>query len=137
MAEVSNDLIWAVSRSNSSFLVKRKTAGGLQFSRDPFNVTGDYNLTSSGFANQKAVGVVQGADGSIKFLAKVQKNSNKPRKSVTTTTFKPYKSQRAVAAAVAKNTRGYRDDLVQAAVVKASALTRSAKAKKVYPTKQR
>jgi large subunit ribosomal protein L28e len=137
MAEVSNDLIWAISRSNSSYLVKRKAAGGLQFSQDPLNVTGDYTLTHSGFANSKAVGVVKGKDGNIQFLSKVQKNSHNPSKSVSVTTFKPYKSQRAVAAAVAKSTRGYRNDLVKAAVVKASALTRTVKAKKVYPPKRR
>lgn len=137
MAEISSDLIWAISRSNSSYLVKRKSAGGLQFSRDPFNVSGDYNLTQSGFANAKAVGVVKGEDGTIKFLSKNQKNAHSPKKSVSTTSFKPYKSQRAVAAAVAKNTRGYRNDLVESAVIKASALTRTAKAKKVYPPKRR
>ena len=101
------------------------------------NVSGKYSFSQSGFANNKAIGVVQTPEGNIQLLAKVQKNSNKPNKAVAITTFKPYKSQRKVALAVAKATRGYRNDLVKDAVVKASALTRVRKQKKTYATKSR
>ena len=36
---MSSDLLWLLTRQNSSFLVKRKTNGGAQFSRDPMNMT--------------------------------------------------------------------------------------------------
>lgn len=36
---VSADLIWEVTRNTSAFLLKRREAGGVQFSRDPLNLT--------------------------------------------------------------------------------------------------
>lgn len=36
---VSADLVWEVTRNTSAFLLKRKQAGGVQFSRDPLNLT--------------------------------------------------------------------------------------------------
>ncbi|KAI1858086.1 uncharacterized protein JN550_012842 [Neoarthrinium moseri] len=36
--QVSSDLIWEIVRSNNAFLVKSKTSGGIQFSRDPMNL---------------------------------------------------------------------------------------------------
>lgn len=133
MASVSNDLLWHLVNKNSSFIVKRRQAGGVVASRDPLNLTARYTKSQSGFANSKAVGVVVNKDGNIQLLTKTQKNANKPSKAVSTTTFKQYKSARKVAAAVSKATRGYRNDLVEDAVLKASALTRARVAKKSYP----
>lgn len=137
MAQASSDLLWEIVRPNSAFLVKRRTAGGLQFSRDPLNVTGLYTPTASGFTSDKAVGVVQTADGKVQLLTKSSKNANKPAKAVSVTTFKSKASGRRVAHAVAKATHGYRDDLTKFAVVKASAFTRTEKPKKSYPSKKR
>lgn len=36
---VSADLVWEVTRNTSAFLLKRKQGGGVQFSRDPLNLT--------------------------------------------------------------------------------------------------
>lgn len=35
---ISDALIWEVTRSTNSFLVKRKQAGGVSLSRDPLNL---------------------------------------------------------------------------------------------------
>jgi hypothetical protein len=43
MATLSSDLIWEVTRGNSSTLVKRKQAGGVQFSKDPLNLRNQYS----------------------------------------------------------------------------------------------
>ncbi|KAF3925647.1 Barrierpepsin [Orbilia brochopaga] len=35
---IASDLLWEVTRNNSSYLVKRKKAGGIKLSRDPLNL---------------------------------------------------------------------------------------------------
>ncbi|MDI1491799.1 MAG: hypothetical protein OHK93_003010 [Ramalina farinacea] len=37
-SNVSQDLVWEMCRGHNAFLVKRKTAGGQQFSKDPLNL---------------------------------------------------------------------------------------------------
>lgn len=132
----NSDLIWQVSRANSAYLVKRREAGGVAFSRDPLNVSGKWSYSASGFANEKAVGVVPTKDG-IQLLTKTAKYSNKPAKNVSATQYKKWKSARSVAASVASSVRGYRDDLTRDAVVKASALTRARVSKKARATSSR
>lgn len=131
---VSYDLIWQISRTNSSFLVKRPAAGGVQFSREPLNVTGYYTQSGSGFANPTAVGVVSSPQG-IKLVTKSSKNAKSAK--VSSSTFKHGKDSRKIAAAVSKATSNHRDDLLEAAVVKASALARGRNAKKTYAPKRR
>ena len=132
---IHSDLLWAITQDNSSYLVKSRTAGGVQFSKDPLNLTGKNSSTHGGFINPKALGIRKLKDGSIELSTKVSKNTDKPSKAVAKTVFKPSKNARSVAAAVSKTAAGYRDDLRYAAVVRASALTRSAKAKKTYAEK--
>ncbi|KAF5102390.1 hypothetical protein DV451_001885 [Geotrichum candidum] len=121
--------------SVSTYLVKARTAGGVQFSKDPLNLTGKNSSTHGGVFTPKAIGIRKLADGSIELSTKVTKNSNKPAKNVAKTVFKPTKSARSVAAAVSKAAAGYRDDLRYAAVIKASALARSNKPKQVRAEK--
>ena len=42
---------------NNSFLVKRKQAGGVQFSRDPMNLVNKHSRKHAGFVNNKAIGI--------------------------------------------------------------------------------
>uniref|UniRef100_A0A060SYD3 ARAD1A15092p n=1 Tax=Blastobotrys adeninivorans TaxID=409370 RepID=A0A060SYD3_BLAAD len=136
MASVSNDLLWALTRQNNRFLEKRRQAGGVQFSRDPLSAGGVHSYKQSGLANDKAVGVTVNANGQIQLLTKSAKNANKPAKAVSVTTFKKHVSGRRVAAAVSKAATNYRDDVRNAAVLKASALARTAnKPKKVFAAK--
>ena len=42
---------------NNSYLVKRKQAGGVQFSRDPMNLTNKHSRKYEGYLNDKAIGI--------------------------------------------------------------------------------
>ncbi|KAJ8099251.1 ribosomal L28e/Mak16 [Lipomyces tetrasporus] len=137
MSSISNDLIWELTRANSSYLVKRKSGAGVQFSREPLNLTNKHTYVQSGVANTKAVGVSLSDSGSIVLSTKKAGTFATPGKSIIATTFKPYKTNRKVYAAVAGATKGYRDDLRPAAVSRASALLASKKPKKTQVKKLR
>ncbi|KAK9476167.1 ribosomal L28e/Mak16 [Lipomyces japonicus] len=137
MSSISNDLIWELTRANSSYLVKRKTAAGVQFSREPLNLTNKHAYKYSGVANSKAIGVSLTENGAISVLTKKQGTFATPAKTTVTTTFKPYKSQRKVYAAVAGISKNYRDDLRAAAVTRASALLKTKTGKKTFAKKTR
>ncbi|CAN6632994.1 hypothetical protein TRVA0_014S00144 [Trichomonascus vanleenenianus] len=130
----SSDLIWQLTRSQNAYLVKRRQAGGLQVSTDPLNPTGKNSFSQSGLANEKAIGVVK-CGKNIKLVTKSAKNANKPAKAFVVTSFKQHSSGRKVAGAVSKAAAGYREDLRQAAILKASALVRAEKPKKAQPAK--
>lgn len=134
MSNVSNDLIWALTSKQSSFLVKQPT---VVLSRDPLNVSGKNTKTSSGLVNEKALGLSQLANGSIVVRSKVAKNANKPAKSVNTVVFNPHKSSRKTALAVSNLAKNYRDDLRAVAVKRASQYSRSKVAKKTYASVSR
>lgn len=146
--------------------MKRNQAGGVQFSKDPLNLT---NLHSrkvrtqhtflkrekntpqlrilicnsaqySSLANPQAIGI-NSKDGKIEVTTKLGNNSSKPAKSYSKTTFKSTTpSRKLINNAVSGNTkRGYRQDLHMEAVQRASAVkkaTRQVKAS-VQPTKLR
>lgn len=58
--------------------MKSKTAGGTQFSRDPFNLTNVHSKKNAGFINDKAVSVQNNEKGGVTMQTKKSKNSNKP-----------------------------------------------------------
>ncbi|KAJ4292190.1 hypothetical protein N0V88_005819 [Collariella sp. IMI 366227] len=133
MSNVSADLIWEVSPYvlnlclNNSFLVKRKTGGAPQFSRDPLNLT---NLHS-----RKAVGVVANEKGGVQVISKKTAAANKPASALHKVTFGGNKTSRktykAIASQVAKS--GYRPDLREFAVSRASAIRSSQRVQKPSP----
>ncbi|KAK9369506.1 ribosomal L28e/Mak16 [Lipomyces kononenkoae] len=137
MSSISNDLIWELTRDNSSFLIKRKTGAGVQFSREPLNLTNKHTYVQSGLANSKAVGVALSPSGSIVLSTKKAGTFATPAKSIISTTFKPYKTNRKIYAAIAGATKGYRDDLRPAAISRASALLDSKRPKKTHVKKLR
>ncbi|KKY21090.1 putative 60s ribosomal protein l28 [Phaeomoniella chlamydospora] len=133
MSNISADLIWALNRSHNSFLVKRKEAGGVQFSRDPLNLTNKHSRKQAGFANEKAVGVQDSGNGGIVLVTKKTKTGlNKPASNTNTVTFgkntPTRKIYKGVATHVGKN--GYRSDLLSDAVQRTSAIRWSQKEKK-------
>ncbi|ODV60581.1 ribosomal protein L28e [Ascoidea rubescens DSM 1968] len=132
-SNVSNDLIWEITKNQSAFLVKR---GNFTFSKDPLNVTNKNSRTSSGLANDKAVGVSE-VDDRITLKTRTQKSSNKPSQSVYTQSFKSGKSSRRVALAVSNTVKGYREDLRVVAVKKASQYSRAKTQRKTYEAKSR
>lgn len=126
MSNVSNDLIWECTKSNSSYLVKRK---GIEtvLSRDPYALNNRATHFESGLAHEKAVGVhyCKKAD-KICVITKIVKNANKPAKSRHIVEFKPTKSSRAIAKAVSKTVQGYKNEQIYDAIVRASAIKRAA-----------
>lgn len=58
--------------------MKSKTAGGVQFSRDPFNLTNKHSKKHAGFINDKAVSVQANENGGLSLQTKKKGNSNKP-----------------------------------------------------------
>ena len=78
MANVSSDLIWQVTRNNSSFLVKRN---GLSLTSEPNNPSNINSAKFSGLANSKTADVrAQGSNFVI--TMKKTKDQTKPKKSL-------------------------------------------------------
>ncbi|KAI5928629.1 60S ribosomal protein L28 [Camillea tinctor] len=136
--QVSPDLIWEIVRGNNSFLVKRKQAGGVQFSRDPLNLTNKDSRKYAGFVNPKAIGVAPAEKGGVKIISKKESAYQKPAKAITETTFHGGKATKKIYKAVANQTakNGYRPDLREAAVSRVSAIRRSQKEPKPTPEKK-
>ncbi|KAF7544722.1 hypothetical protein G7046_g9727 [Stylonectria norvegica] len=129
LSNVSPDLIWEIVRNNNSFLAKTKKIGGVQFSRDPFNLTNKSSRKHAGFVNPKAVAVSEGEKGAIVVKSKKTSSPTKPAAAVSETTFGGNKSSRKTYLAVANQSAksGYRPDLRSAAVERVSAIKRSQK----------
>ncbi|KAL2255884.1 hypothetical protein VTK26DRAFT_2543 [Humicola hyalothermophila] len=138
MSAVSADLVWEIARSHNSYLVKRKTGGSPQFSRDPLNLVNLHSRKFAGFVNDKAVGVVPNEKGGVQVIAKKQAAASKPASGLYTVTYGGNKTNRktykAIANQVAKN--GYRPDLREAAIARASAIRRSQRPAKPEPPKK-
>ncbi|PNS15556.1 hypothetical protein CAC42_815 [Sphaceloma murrayae] len=124
---ISPALIWEVTRKNNSYLVKRKQAGGVQFSRDPMNLLNKHSNKYAGYSNSRAIGINAGKDGKVEFTTKTPSKSNKPASSLHKNVFgggKPARSiSRAVVATTAK--KGYRADLRAEAVARVGAIKKS------------
>ncbi|KAF2841579.1 ribosomal protein L28e [Patellaria atrata CBS 101060] len=128
-SNISYDLIWEITRQNSSYLVKRKQAGGVQFSRDPLNLTNKHSKKYEGYANDKAIGILPGENGGVTLLTKKTGSANKPSSALHTTKFGSNKSSRKTYRSIVSSTakKGYRPDLRAEAVSRASAIRKSQK----------
>ncbi|KAJ5397265.1 60S ribosomal protein L28 [Penicillium cosmopolitanum] len=135
---VSNDLVWQITRNQNSYLVRRNTGGGSQFSRDPLNLVNKHSFKYSGFANTKAIGVQATENGGVAVTTKKAANPNKPAQNQVTVTYGPNASTRKIYKGVADKTaqHGYRADLREEAVARVSAVRRSQKAKKETPARK-
>jgi large subunit ribosomal protein L28e len=131
----SSDLIWEITRSQNSFLVNRKTGGGVRFSRDPLNLLNVHSRKYAGYVNDKAVGVQPSENGGVSLISKTSETSQHPTKNIQTITWAPHAPSRKIYKAVASRTAktGYRADLREAAVARASALRRAQRPKKTAP----
>ncbi|KAK4193627.1 putative cytosolic 60S ribosomal protein Rpl28 [Podospora australis] len=135
MSNVSADLIWEIARLQNAYLVKRPSSGGVQFSRDPLNLTNLHSRKYAGFVNDKAIGVTGGEKGAVVVTSKKAGSANKPAAGVIKTTFNGSKSGRKIYKAIANQTAKshYRGDLRQAAVARASAIRASQRPVKPSP----
>ena len=64
--------------NNNAYLVKRNSGGGVQFSRDPFNLTNKHSRTHAGFVNDKAVSIQPNEKGGVTLQTKKTGSANKP-----------------------------------------------------------
>ncbi|KAJ9628473.1 hypothetical protein H2203_002372 [Taxawa tesnikishii (nom. ined.)] len=124
---VSSDLIWEITRKQNSFLVKRKQAGGVQFDRDPLNLTNVNNRKYSGLANTRSIGINAGPNNTVVMTTQVEKNAHKPASRLHTTSFKSSTPSRKLYRSIVSSTakKGYRSDLRAEAVARASAVKHS------------
>ncbi|MCJ1367730.1 hypothetical protein MMC16_006864 [Acarospora aff. strigata] len=138
MSNVSSDLIWEITRANNSYLVKRRSGGGAQFSRDPLNVTNKHSRKYAGFLNEKAVGIQPGEKGGVTLVTKKTKHQNRPAANKNDITWSSNKSGPKVYKGIVNYTakQGYRADLRAEAVARASAIRQSQRPKKDIPEKK-
>merc|ERR1712000_469094 len=137
-SNISGDLIWELVRSNNAFLVKRENAGGVQFSRDPFNLTNKHSKKYAGFVSDKAVSVQPNEKGGVTLQTKKSSGTNKPASSFNTHAYGKGTTNRKtysnISNSVGKNS--YRSDLNLHAVQRSSALKDSQRPKKDAPAKK-
>ncbi|KAI8843438.1 ribosomal L28e/Mak16 [Chytriomyces cf. hyalinus JEL632] len=133
---MSADLAWLLTRSTSSFLVKRKGNTSIQLSRDAGNLTNIHSFKNSSL-NNKAVFVASAGAAGVVISHKKVANSNNPAASIVSKKL-VHGGRRAVAKGVAKVTKGYRGDLSKAALSRASRiLDTQVQGKKQYVKKVR
>ncbi|EXJ79633.1 ribosomal protein L28e [Capronia epimyces CBS 606.96] len=137
-SNISGDLLWEVVRHNNAYLVKRNSGGGVQFSRDPFNLVNKHSRKNAGFVNDKAVSVQPNEKGGVTLQTKKPGKASTPASQhnvhaygKTVSNRKVYKN---IANAVGKNS--YRSDLNRSAIARASAIKDSQRPKKDAPERK-
>merc|ERR1712022_100031 len=96
----SSDLLWALTKKQNAFLVKRN---GLQLTSEPNNLMNKHSFKYSGLANVEAVGIEDNTRG-ITLKMKNKKNSSNPKRNVVSVDLK--KDFRRVAATIRNKTEG-------------------------------
>ncbi|KAK0527871.1 hypothetical protein OC834_001760 [Tilletia horrida] len=135
-ANVSNDLEWLLVRKTSSYIVKQH-ALPRAFSREPRNIAHLHSFKYSTTTNAKAVGIEAAPRGLVLTTRKSKAAPGTIKGAHTVTTIKKGGSRRS--AGVISNTvakKGYRRDLAQLAVARASAIHRSQRSRKTRPAPQ-
>mmetsp|Transcript_2333 Transcript_2333/g.2980 ORF Transcript_2333/g.2980 Transcript_2333/m.2980 type:complete len:139 (-) Transcript_2333:1361-1777(-) len=122
---VSDDLIWACLRNNSSFLRKQK--GNKTFlSAEPGNVRNVHSFKYSGLANSKSISVNVTENGAE--LVKKSSTKNKPAKMSAKISLKnargPARNNKTIEAAVSKVY--YRRDLLKETLARHTAIAKAA-----------
>lgn len=129
---MSSDLVWLMTRANSSFLVKRN---GIQLSREQGNLLNKQSLKLSGVSSNKSVAISPAAKGVVLTIKKQSAPANKVKSSNVEIVLKGNTKQSAKK--VVKILAKYRPDLTQAALARVSRIVQSqgtpkpVKAKKV------
>ncbi|KAL8923396.1 MAG: hypothetical protein Q9172_003145 [Xanthocarpia lactea] len=125
---------------NNAYLVKRKSGGGSQFSKDPLNLTNKHSRKVQDFTTlwRRAVGLLPAEKGGVTLITKRTKHQNRPAANRHEVTFAGNKSGPKVYKSVVNYTakQNYRADLRQEAVARASAIRDSGRSKKEVPEKK-
>ncbi|KAI8907219.1 ribosomal protein L28e [Gorgonomyces haynaldii] len=106
---MSQDLIWLLTRNNTSFLVKRN---GVQLTSEPGNVFNVHAQEFSGLATKKPVNIAAGSKGAV-LTIKNQKIDNKPKAAAVKVALS--KDARKSKRSVGNILRAYRPELAEAA----------------------
>lgn len=135
---VSSDLIWEICRSNNAYLVKRKSAGGSQFSKDPLNLMNKHSRKYDGFVNTKAIGIHSAEKGGVTLITKRTKHQNRPTTNKHEITWAGNKSGPKIYKGIVNYTakQNYRADLRREAVARASAIRLSYQEKRDIPERK-
>ncbi|KAJ3333972.1 hypothetical protein HDU76_000104 [Blyttiomyces sp. JEL0837] len=129
---MSADLVWALTRDNSSFLVKRN---GIQLSREPGNLLNKNSFKYSG-VNAKAVDVSAAAQKGVTVtLNKKSVPANKPAKHHAVATI-TRGGNRSILKSVRNMVNGYRSDLTGAALARVTRILETQKGGKVQKAKK-
>ncbi|GAM86854.1 hypothetical protein ANO11243_048740 [Dothideomycetidae sp. 11243] len=136
---ISDALIWQITRKSNAFLVKRTQAGGVQFSRDPHNLLNKHTSKYSGYANSRAIGVSKGENNKITVSTKTHGKAHQPARAHHAQTYGAGKSARNVSRSAVGGTakKGYRSDLRRETVARVSALKKAQRPVRERPTKTR
>jgi len=131
----SPDLLWEVIKGFNSYQVKRRSGGGVVFSRDPLNLTNKQTRKHTGLVNPKAIGIIPGEKGGVTLVTKKGDSSNKPGSELQCSSFSSKNGTRKTYHSIVNSTakRNYRPDLRQSAVARASAIRHSQRTKKETP----
>ena len=79
----SNQYVCVCTGHNNAYLVKRKSGGGVQFSRDPMNLTNVHSRKNAGFINDKAIGILPDSNTVQLPFPPCLSNQNLPTASLT------------------------------------------------------
>merc|ERR1712070_41269 len=110
----SSDLLWALTKKQNAFLVKRN---GLQLTSEPNNLMNKHSFKYSGLANLESVGIEDNTRG-ITLKLKNKKNAANPKRNIVAADLK--KDFRKVAKTIKNKTEGkfYRKDLCKPALAR-------------------
>jgi large subunit ribosomal protein L28e len=67
-----------VQENFNSYQVKRRSGGGVLFTRDPLNLLNKQTRKHAGFINEKAVGVAPGEKGGVVLITKKNGKTHQP-----------------------------------------------------------
>jgi len=119
-ANASQDLLWQVMKKNNSFLKKAPNGLSVRLTSEPGNLMAQSTFKHSGLANDRALGVVQGAKGPTLVVKSAKAAAaRKPSKMFYTTGLK------GNTLAKAKFLKNYRPDLAGIAKVRGSQVKRA------------
>jgi large subunit ribosomal protein L28e len=115
----------------SSQMVKRQRGKGPNFTRSKLNLANLHTRKHEGLVNSQAIGLYPTENGGITLVTKKSDKANKPASQLQTTDFAKHQGGRKTYSSIVNSTakKGYRADLRQAAVARASALKKSQSAK--------
>ncbi|KAI8824473.1 ribosomal L28e/Mak16 [Fimicolochytrium jonesii] len=128
---MSSDLIWLLTRDQSSFLVKRN---GIQLTREPGNLLNKNSLKYSGLAQRKTIDIQFAEKGAHITLKKTSVPAHKHAKLGHKTTIQ--KGVRASSKSVTNLLSTYRPDLQKAALARLTRVTEAQQKPKAQKPKK-